>query len=408
VNASGIISTFAGNGSSSGPLGDNGPATSASLNNPTSVAVDIHNNVYIADTANNRIRKVDPTTGIITTILGGTISPAPNGPRGLFWDWFGNLMVADTGNNKILAWDPATASTTVFAGTGTAGYSGDSGQATAAQLSGPTSIGRGLGGPGSVIIADTGNNRLRAVDWSSRVITTLAGGGNSLGDLGPPTSAQLSGPGGLGTNPNIPIFVTDTGDNRVRFVNQGTIATIAGNGTAGYSGDGGRPTSAMLNHPTATIQNGQYGTVLLISDTGNNRIRQVGFPDPAPAPTNLVAVAGDSSVSLSWTAPADDGGSPIIGYKVQRDGGWDTYFYGAVTHAVITGLRGGDLALRFKYAGLAKERLEVVDDWSAAIDRATTLAPEGSEVVVLATYTAMQALRTVLHRAGAAVPFWED
>jgi len=90
---------------------------------------------------------------------------------------------------------------------------------------------------------------------------------------------------------------------------------------------------------------------------------------------------------------------------------WDADFEAlapSVEHAVITGLRGRDLALRFKYAGLAKERIEVVDEWSAAIDRATTLAPEGGEVVVLATYTAMQALRAVLARAGAAVPFWED
>jgi len=90
---------------------------------------------------------------------------------------------------------------------------------------------------------------------------------------------------------------------------------------------------------------------------------------------------------------------------------WDADFEAlapSVEHAVITGLRGRDLALRFKYAGLAKERMEVVDEWSAAIDRATTLAPQGGEVVVLATYTAMQALRAVLHRAGAAVPFWDD
>jgi UDP-N-acetylmuramyl tripeptide synthase len=90
---------------------------------------------------------------------------------------------------------------------------------------------------------------------------------------------------------------------------------------------------------------------------------------------------------------------------------WDADFEAlapSVEHAVITGLRGRDLALRFKYAGLAKERTEVVDDWSAAIDRATALAPEGGEVVVLATYTAMQALRAVLARSGAAVPFWED
>ncbi|TMK24140.1 MAG: DUF1727 domain-containing protein [Actinobacteria bacterium] len=90
---------------------------------------------------------------------------------------------------------------------------------------------------------------------------------------------------------------------------------------------------------------------------------------------------------------------------------WDADFEAlapSVEHAVITGLRGRDLALRFKYAGLAKERMEVVDDWSAAIDRATTLAPEGGEVVVLATYTAMQALRAVLARTGATVPFWED
>jgi UDP-N-acetylmuramyl tripeptide synthase len=87
---------------------------------------------------------------------------------------------------------------------------------------------------------------------------------------------------------------------------------------------------------------------------------------------------------------------------------WDADFEAlapSVEHAVITGLRGRDLALRFKYAGLAKERMEVLDDWTAAIERATTLAPEGGE---LATYTAMQALRAVLAKAGAAVPFWED
>jgi UDP-N-acetylmuramyl tripeptide synthase len=90
---------------------------------------------------------------------------------------------------------------------------------------------------------------------------------------------------------------------------------------------------------------------------------------------------------------------------------WDADFEAlapSVEHAVITGLRGRDLALRFKYAGLAKERMEIMDDWSAAIDRATTLAPEGAELVILATYTAMQSLRAVLHRTGAAVPFWED
>jgi UDP-N-acetylmuramyl tripeptide synthase len=90
---------------------------------------------------------------------------------------------------------------------------------------------------------------------------------------------------------------------------------------------------------------------------------------------------------------------------------WDADFEAlapSVEHAVITGLRSRDLALRFKYAGLANERIEVVDDWSAAIDRATALAPEGGEVVVLATYTAMQSLRAVLERAGATVPFWED
>ncbi|MBU2008401.1 MAG: hypothetical protein KJ624_00905 [Chloroflexi bacterium] len=163
------------------PIGDGGPATAAQLSGPVGLALD-SGSLYIADGGNNRVRRVDLATGTITTFAGtgeggygGDGGPATaaqlSSPRGLAVD-SGNLYVADSGNNRIRRVDLATGTITTFAGTGEGGHGGDGGPATAAQLSSP----RGLAlDSGNLYVADSGNNRIRRVNLSARTITTFAG-----------------------------------------------------------------------------------------------------------------------------------------------------------------------------------------------------------------------------------------
>jgi trimeric autotransporter adhesin len=202
VSSAGIITTVAGDGAP-GFSGDGGPATSASLNHPMGVALDGSGNIYIADEYNNRIRKVS-TTGTITTV----------------------------------------------AGSGGPGNSGDGGLATNAQLYYPTGI--ALDGSGDLFIADSNNNRVREVS-SAGIITTVAGNGNAGFSCanGSATGVALHTPQGVAVDAAGNLFIADFVNNRIRVVNaSGTINTFAGNGKAGYSGDGGPATSAELYNPS--------------------------------------------------------------------------------------------------------------------------------------------------------------
>ena len=283
VNADGIIETVAGNGSK-GYSGDGGPAAEAQLNWPTGLTVDDRGNLYIVDCSNNRVRKVSPD-GIITTVAGdgtwgygGDDGPATQAqlgldyPFGLAVDSAGNLYIADLGNQRIRKVDPAGIITTV-AGNGTRGYSGDGGPAVEARLFDPYDIATDR--EGNLYIADNWNCRIRKVDRSG-VITTVAGDGikGNSGDGGPAVQARFSYPVGVSVDENGNIYILDQDFACIRKVDtSGIITTIAGNGTSGYSGDGGPAAKAQLKWPSG-IAVDPAGAVY-IADSSNYRIRRV-------------------------------------------------------------------------------------------------------------------------------------
>ncbi len=277
----GIISTIAGTGVV-GFGGDGGAATAAQLADPFSVAVDSAGNVYIGDLANCRVRRVDPT-GVITTIA-GTGQPLSDGdggaataarldnPHSAVVDGSGVIFVADTSNGLVRRVDTAGVITDV-AGTGASGFAGDGGPATLAELDQPNGV--AVDGLGNMYIADTSNNRIRKVD-ANGTITTIAGDGvdGFGGDDGPATEAALSNPQHVAADTIGNIYIADSSNNRVRRVDpNGVITTVAGNGSAGFSGDGGQANVAELSNPVALAIDG--GGNVYIADYANNRIRRV-------------------------------------------------------------------------------------------------------------------------------------
>jgi sugar lactone lactonase YvrE len=275
------IYTMAGNGTG-GYSGDGGQATSAEINNQYGITLDGSGNLYIADQVNNRIRKIT-TAGIISTIAGnGTLGYSGDGgqatvaelnlPTSLAFDASGNLYIGDLGNYCVRKITTAGIIST-FAGTGTGGYSGDGGQATAAKLNQPSGI--ACDAFGNIYIADDFNYRVRKVTTSG-IITTIAGNGTTgfSGDGGQATAAELGLPGEVAFDASGNLYIVDSGNNRIRKVTTtGIISTIVGNGTGGFSGDGGSATAAELHTPYGLTVDA--GGNLYIADGQNNRIRKV-------------------------------------------------------------------------------------------------------------------------------------
>jgi hypothetical protein len=280
----GVITTIAGTGTY-GYAGDGGPATSAQLSYPRGVAVDTAGNIYIADQGDSRIRKITVSSGVITTIAGtgaagyngdgGQATNAQlNRPSGVAVDAFGNVYIADLDNDRVRKVDAITGLITTIAGTGTDGYNGDNITATAAQLRNP--IGVAVDALGDIYIADSGNDRIRKVTVSSGDITTIAGDGTDGdgGDGGPATSAQLRSASGVAVDSFGDIYIADqTHSIRKVTVSSGVITTIAGDGTDGYAGDGSPATDAQLNYPNGVAVDTAFN--IYIADTGNSRIRKI-------------------------------------------------------------------------------------------------------------------------------------
>jgi hypothetical protein len=276
-----FITIEAGDGYS-GYYGDGGLATNAELNVPEGIAFDATGNLYIADTANSLVRKV-AVNGNISTVAGNgvaaytgdggpTAKASLNQPESVAVDAAGNLYIADTLNSVIRKVNAAGIITT-FAGNGRYAYAGDGGLATKAALNQPSGVAVDSGG--NLYIADTLNSVVRKVNAGGD-IATVAGNGTSAysGDGGPATQAALNHPAGVAVDPWGNLYIADTLNSVVRKVNtSGAITTVAGNGTSAYSGDGGPATNASLSQP-AFVTLDSSGN-LYIADSGNDVVREV-------------------------------------------------------------------------------------------------------------------------------------
>ncbi|MEQ1654934.1 MAG: NHL repeat-containing protein [Nitrospira sp.] len=269
-----------------GSIGDGGLATRARLWFAAGVAVDAAGNIVIADSFNNRVRRVDAASGKIETVAGtgqqgfsgdGDLATEAqlNSPSGVAIDGKGNIIIADSFNNRIRIVDARTGIISTVAGTGEQGLSGDDGLAVRAQLSGPTGL--ALSADGTLFIADSGNHRIRRLDRSQQVIVTVAGSGvaGDAGDGGLAVQAELNDPSGVAVDRNGHLLIADTMNNRVRRVDaaSGIMSTVAGTGEEGFDGDGDSATLARLMQPSGIAIDAE-GAVYL-SDTFNNRIRRI-------------------------------------------------------------------------------------------------------------------------------------
>jgi len=330
----GIITTVAGNGTY-GFSGDGVPATRASFFDLSGIGVDAAGNLYIVEAATSRIHKV--SGGIITTVAGngftgfsGDGGPATSAslfnPSAVAVDAAGNLYIADWENFRIRKVSGGTITT--IAGNGSFGFSGDGGPATDASLAEPADI--AVDAAGNLYIADLQNDRVRKV--SNGIITTVAGNGTEgfSGDDGPATNASLNFPSGLAVDAKGDLYIADSLNNRVRKVSSGIITTVAGSGTAGFSGDGGPATSASLSLPFSSGIAVDGAGNLYIADYGNDRIREVLAQRPAlqlsTTSLNLVGSSGGKPVTGTVTVFAATGAAnsiavPGMTYTVQIGAG---------------------------------------------------------------------------------------
>ncbi|HEY3175419.1 MAG TPA: hypothetical protein VGK94_06600 [Candidatus Polarisedimenticolia bacterium] len=265
LNKWGEISLVAGDGRR-GLSGDGGLAVGASLDNPGGVAVDAAGNVIIADTYNNRIRRVDARTGIIRTVAGGgnedpwkdnhpAIAASLALPTALAVDPEGNLLFTDSGHFRVRKVDMPSGLIQAVAGRGTNRYTGDGSPATSADLENPGAL--ALDSGGNLFIVEAGDDRVRRVDARTRLISTFAGTGAQgfSGDGGPALNARLYGPRGVAVDREGNVFIADASNRRIRRIDAGTgfICTVAGTGVLGLGGNGGPAASAGLFEPLYVV-----------------------------------------------------------------------------------------------------------------------------------------------------------
>lgn len=315
--ATSFLYTFAGNGAY-GYAGDDGPATQAWLNNPGPAVIDNAGNVYFSDQINQVVRKVSAGTGTITTVAGtgtpgysGDGGPATSAqlhyPASLAIDSSGNLYINDVDNAVIRVVAAKTGLITTYAGNGKQGVSGDGGPATSAGIG--FVGGLAVDAKGNLYLAEEAANTVREVTAATGTINTIAGTGSFgySGDGGPALQATFNQPDGLAFDTDGNLYIADGNNNVIREVNKasGNISTVAGNGFGagkysggGFSGDGGSATSAELNSPQGVALDGANN--LYIVDQTNQRVRKVSRSTGI-----ITTVAGDGSECNSLSG---DGG----------------------------------------------------------------------------------------------------
>jgi sugar lactone lactonase YvrE len=298
--------------------GDGGPATEARLNNPRGIALDRTGNLYIADSSNDRVRRVDRQSGVISTVVGsGERGFAGDGgsarlanlhfPHGLALDEGGSLYIADAGNHRIRKWDGQTGTVTTVAGTGQPRFYGNGGPATAAGLFAPRGV--ALDGQGNLYVADTQHSCIRKIDRDG-IITMAAGSDPRLVEKGA-APKYLWHPVGVTVGPDGHIYWADATLSRVKKADPGRvdpktkggwITIVAGGEEMGFSGDGGPARDAQLEAPAAVAFDSKGS--LYIADHNNVRIRRVD------AKTGVITTfAGNGKRGFSGDGgPALDGG----------------------------------------------------------------------------------------------------
>jgi len=278
VNGIGVAKRF---------TGDGGPALKALLNFPTAIAVDQDGHLYIADTMNHRVRRVDAKTGLISTLAGvgqprfsgdggPSVNAGLNEPAALAVHGT-RVYIADQSNNRVRMIDVATEIITTVAGTGLAGCNGDGMPATEASLAGPSGLAVGM--DGTLYIADTFNGRIRAIHPTTGIITTVVGDGAEYRYQGPmeASSTSLSRPSGIAVDSEGNVVITDSDNHLVRRWERSTgrIDRLAGIGEPSDKGDGGPALEAGLSYPFGIVFD--RDAHLLVADTFNHRIREVTF-----------------------------------------------------------------------------------------------------------------------------------
>jgi sugar lactone lactonase YvrE len=319
----GLISTVAGNGTP-GSMGDNGPAVNAMISSPAGITMDGAGDLYFVDTGNHAVRRVDAVSGLITTVAGTLAVQGYSGdghaatsatlslPEGLALDASNNLFIADTGNNVIREVDASTGDIRTVAGTGIAGYNGDSRLATTATLNQPWNL--AIASDTSLYIADLSNNRVRKVD-AAGIISTVSGDGarGFAGDGSAASTAELNAPAAVTFDPAGNLYIADSGNNRVRKIYAGTsvIQTITGTDSEQFAGDGGAASAASLYGPYA-LSFSQAGD-LLVADMFHNRLRRISATSitleyatirvSKTSSPQSIGLENDGNASLNLAAP---------------------------------------------------------------------------------------------------------